>query len=47
LQLTNTFERFWYGGRAAAENDYKKAESVATGLINGGTNPAGSEGGAR
>jgi len=46
-QLTNTFERFWYGGRPAGESDYTTAESVATGLINGGTNPASSEGGAR
>ena len=46
-QLTSTFERFWYGGREAAESDYKAAESVATGLINGGSNAAGSEGGAR
>jgi hypothetical protein len=34
-QLTATFERFWYGGRAAGENDYRAAESLATGLING------------
>jgi hypothetical protein len=46
-QLTTTFERFWYGGRSAAESDYKLAESVATGLINGGSSPTGSEGGAR
>lgn len=43
-QLTSTFERFWYGGRDAAEGDYKAAESVATGLIGGGS---GSDGGAR
>lgn len=43
-QLTSTFERFWYGGRAAAESDYTAAERLATGLIGGG---AGSEGGAR
>jgi hypothetical protein len=42
-QLTSTFERFWYGGRQAAEGDYKSAERIATGLI-GGANP---EGGAR
>jgi len=52
MQLTSTFERFWYGGRAAAERDYKTAESIATGLIGGGSsvsgaNPAGSEGGGR
>ena len=26
-QLTSTFERFWYGGRAAGESDYRNAES--------------------
>jgi len=46
-QLTSTFERFWYGGRAAAESDYAAAESVATGLISGGTSSANSEGGVR
>jgi hypothetical protein len=40
-QLTSTFERFWYGGRQAAEGDYRAAESVATGLMSGGTNPEG------
>ena len=43
-QLTGTFERFWYGGRAAGESDYKSAESLATALIGGG---APSEGGGR
>ncbi|WP_109486148.1 DUF4129 domain-containing protein [Occallatibacter savannae] len=38
-QLTNTFERFWYGGREAAEDDYRAAESVATGLIGSGASP--------
>ena len=47
MQLTSTFERFWYGGRAAAESDYAAAESVATGLISGGTSSANSEGGVR
>lgn len=52
-QLTRTFERFWYGGRPAAESDYKNAESVAHTLISGGAaprtneNPALSEGSAR
>jgi len=46
-QLTNTFERFWYGGRTAAEGDYKAAESAATGLISGSSSTAGSAGGAR
>ncbi len=52
-QLTSTFERFWYGGRPAGENDYKNAEYIASSLIGGGA-PAGSrelsatpEGGAR
>jgi len=34
--LTGSFERIWYGGRAAAESDYLKAEDVAAGLISGG-----------
>jgi hypothetical protein len=33
-QLTSSFERFWYGGRPAAENDYLTAETLATSLIN-------------
>lgn len=41
-QLTSTFERFWYGGRQAAERDYRAAETVATGLISG-ANPEGGE----
>jgi hypothetical protein len=46
--LTRSFERTWYGGRAAGEGDYKKAEELAAGLIAGGTPAAGaSEGGAR
>ncbi len=40
-QLTSTFERFWYGGRPAGENDYKNAEYIASSLIGGGA-PAGS-----
>jgi uncharacterized protein DUF4129 len=39
-QLTHTFERFWYGGRQAAESDYVSAEGLATSLINGGANPS-------
>jgi len=48
-KLTGTFERFWYGGRAAGESDYQAAESVAAALISGGSSSAsgGSEGGAR
>jgi hypothetical protein len=41
--LTRTFERTWYGGRDAAEADYRKAETIAQDLIAGGagTLPAG------
>jgi hypothetical protein len=39
-QLTSAFERFWYGGHAASEGDYKSAESLATALIHG-AGPAG------
>ena len=31
--LTGSFERIWYGGRAAGESDYHSAEQLATGLI--------------
>src|SRR4029079_15995723 len=44
-QLTGTFERFWYGGRTAAESDFKQAESIPTVLINGGPHQPASEGG--
>jgi len=33
--LTGSFERTWYGGRAAAESDYRRAEQLATALISG------------
>ena len=33
--LTGSFERVWYGGRAAAESDYRNAEQIATALIQG------------
>ncbi|MDR3749968.1 MAG: DUF4129 domain-containing protein [Terracidiphilus sp.] len=33
--LTGSFERFWYGGRAADENDYRRAEQLAGALIAG------------
>ena len=33
--LTGSFERTWYGGRAAVEGDYKNAEALATALIDG------------
>jgi Domain of unknown function (DUF4129) len=34
-QLTGSFERTWYGGRAAAEGDYRHAEELASALIRG------------
>jgi hypothetical protein len=51
-QLTNIFERYWYGGRPAAESDYMAAESLATTLMGSGSNSMGassanSEGGGR
>jgi hypothetical protein len=43
--LTRSFERTWYGGREAAESDYRNAEALAVSLIGGGTT-AVQEGGA-
>ena len=37
--LTRSFERTWYGGREAGEEDYRAAESLASGLVSG-TAPA-------
>ncbi len=34
--LTGSFERVWYGGRSAAESDYRSAEEIASALIEGG-----------
>lgn len=34
-QLTGSFERTWYGGRAASQGDYQRAEEVARALIAG------------
>jgi hypothetical protein len=34
-QLTGSFERTWYGGRAAGESEYQRAEELAVGLISG------------
>lgn len=34
--LTGRFERTWYGGRAAGESEFRRAEQLATGLIAGG-----------
>ena len=39
--LTRSFERVWYGGRAAAESDYLRAEQIASALISGSSGPAG------
>jgi hypothetical protein len=39
--LTGSFERVWYGGRAAAESDYREAKALADALI------SGTQGGAR
>jgi hypothetical protein len=41
--LTRSFERTWYGGRPAAEGDYRQAEQLASALISGS---AASRGGA-
>jgi hypothetical protein len=41
--LTRSFEHTWYGGRPAAESDYRAAEQLANALISGS---APSEGGA-
>ena len=34
--LTGSFERTWYGGRAASEVEYRHAEQLASSLIEGG-----------
>lgn len=34
--LTRSFEHIWYGGRPAAETDYRRAEEIAASLIEGG-----------
>jgi hypothetical protein len=45
--LTGSFERIWYGGRAAGESDYLKAEQLAAALISGsGASSLGASGGA-
>ena len=43
--LTGSFERVWYGGRPAAESDYRSAEQLANALISGYTAPTASAGG--
>jgi Domain of unknown function (DUF4129) len=46
--LTGSFERTWYGGRAAGEREYRQAEELAQGLIaGGGISAAGGQGVAR
>jgi hypothetical protein len=43
--LTGSFERIWYGGRAAGERDYRKAEQLTAALIaGGGASPVGADG---
>ena len=39
-QLTGSFERTWYGGRAAGQSDYQHAEELAKALIASGSTPA-------
>ena len=43
--LTASFERVWYGGRAAAESDYRRAEQIAQALIQGSGGTAAKAGG--
>jgi hypothetical protein len=44
--LTGSFERIWYGGRGAAESDYRQAERLASALIAGsGSSPLQPQGG--
>lgn len=47
--LTGSFERTWYGGRAAGENEYAQAERLADGLISGnsGAGVGANKGGAQ
>ena len=42
--LTGNFERTWYGGRAAGETDYRKAEELAAELISSNAADAGHAG---
>lgn len=35
VALTGSFERTWYGGRAAGESEYRRAEELAEALISG------------
>jgi hypothetical protein len=45
--LTGSFERVWYGGRAAGEADYQRAEQIAAALISGSGNSGPGSGGGR
>jgi len=47
--LTREFEWTWYGGRDAFESDYRRAEELAQGLLEGAsaTAPAGTQGSQR
>ena len=42
--LTGSFELVWYGGRAAAESDYRRAEEIAATLIETGLGSGASAG---
>ena len=42
--LTGSFERIWYGGRAAGESDYQSAEQLAQSLISSGGAAGGGAG---
>ena len=44
--LTGSFERTWYGGRAAGENDYRRAQELADALISGNAESVTGWGGA-
>jgi hypothetical protein len=37
--LTRSFERTWYGGREAGEDDYRAAEALASSLVSGTASP--------
>jgi len=43
--LTGSFERVWYGGRAAAESDYRRVEQIASALIQGSSGTTARAGG--
>lgn len=45
--LTGSFERTWYGGRPAAEGEYRRAEELAKGLIAGAAPALSARGAAR